>query len=179
MLKTKKFEDLPHGEFLREAAAGIKQLIDGLAERYPGSNAKLAGIVSAFGNSGVVTTLPVSNEAEAMAALADTKTALRIGAWQLGEKLYDKPLDREDYAAECLEIQTSSQKIFDTVRAEAKCKCRSCEVTSAATMIATAIKLLDDVGVDKAALADLLMIGKEACRIGHLKALERKAVGSA
>jgi hypothetical protein len=179
MLKTKKFEELPHGDFLREAAAGIKQLIDGLAEKYPGSEAKLAGIVSAFGNSGVITTMQVNNEAEAMAALADTKTALRIGAWQLGEKLHDKPLDREDYEVERQQILAGAQDIFSTTRAAAKCKCRTCEVTAAATLVAAAIKMLEDVGVPGNTLADLLMIGKEACRVGHLKALEHKAIGSA
>ncbi len=178
MMKTAEAKDCgPLGEIAEVVSRKICGELDEVLEQYP--TLEIVFVVVPGGNiaGGAVVNArhSRSKDTEAMIAqLEETQTILRRGAESCGRALFESPGSLREVAEESAFIRHESRCAFESWKAK-RCEHPEHGIREAATMVATGVRILGELGAPDSVLVDLTRICKEACRRAHTAILRVKA----
>ena len=181
-----------------EVTDRVGKLLDQLREEFPGLRAYMAldyegAAVGINFQAKLGKNENVGNgvlDADAHKCLEEQAAIFRRIASGVGRQLYENPLDPQTAAQQCAYVSQVSRGFFERYVQHVTgklpveggrqlCSCHKCKVQEAGTMIATGVRMLDALDVPREALRELQEIARECCRRGHLRGVEREAVGQA
>lgn len=117
---------------------------------------------------------PLPNMDGVMLQLDLTQEILRQGADSCGRCLFQSPAAAHEVAVESAFIIQESRDAFEDWRKK-RCEHPEHGVREAATMIATGIRILAELGAPELAVAELTRLCKEVCRRTHISLFKIKA----